>query len=211
MIEIKNLSLKFDDKMLFNGLSFSVDKGEMACITGPSGSGKTSLLRAILGFIPVSNGTISIDGEQVTGLSAVTFRQMTTYLPQELSLPCETVNEMVQLPFELKANHDIKFSKGNLMEEWQKLGLEVSLFDKKVSEISGGQRQRIMLAVSGLLKKELVLVDEPTSALDETSSRLVSAYLASMAAHGATVIAVSHDSEFAVKCNKLIRLNNGDN
>lgn len=206
MLEVKNISLTLGGRMLFDQLSFAVDKGEMLCITGTSGCGKTSLLRAIMGFIPVDRGFISIDGEQVTAESANAFRKFMAYMPQELSFPCTTVREMITLPFDLRANAGVKFSKDAMMDEWKKLDLEEELYDKNVSEISGGQRQRMMLATTRMLDKKFILLDEPTSALDSSTSMLVADYVAGAAADGATILAVSHSQAFAERCNKTISL-----
>ena len=86
------------------------------------------------------------------------------YMPQELSFPCTTVKEMVTLPFGLRANAGVQFSKDVMMDEWKKLELEEELYEKNVSEISGGQRQRMMLATTRMLDKKFILLDEPTSA-----------------------------------------------
>lgn len=211
MLEIKNVTIKLEGKQIFQNLSFSVDKGQIVCVTGDSGAGKTTLLRAILGFVPLDDGTISIDGEMVTAASAETFRRIMSYVPQELSLPSEWVSEMVQMPFGIRANRSVKFSRARLIEEWKKLDLEESLYDSQVSKVSGGQRQRIMLAVSGMLNKPILLVDEPTSALDGTASSHVMDYFRNLAAGGTMIIAVTHDREFAEKCDKIININNGNN
>ena len=68
-------------------LSITVNDGKMVCITGAQGTGKTNLLRAILGFIPVDEGFISIDGELLTPQSAPYFRRQTAYVPQHLTVP----------------------------------------------------------------------------------------------------------------------------
>ena len=190
------------EQVLLGGLSFSADDGEVVCITGESGCGKTSLLRAILGFIPLHEGHISIDGELLTPAAAGEFRKYMAYVPQDLAMPMETVGEMVKMPFALKANISTPFSKARLMEEWQKLDLAPELYDKKVSELSGGQRQRIFISTLGLLQKSIVLADEPTSALDAHTTALVLNYLKALAAKGATVITVSHDPAFADGCDK---------
>ena len=156
--------------------------------------------------MPLDNGNISIDGEPITAESAEVFRQMMSYIPQELSLPSDDVKDMVKLPFTLRVNRDKKYSKAALMAEWKKLGLTEDLYDKKVAQLSGGQRQRIMIAVSGLLGKKVILADEPTSALDATSSTLVADYFQTLASKGAIIIAVSHDNNFAEKCSKIINL-----
>ena len=196
------------EQVLLGGLSFSADDGEVVCITGESGCGKTSLLRAILGFIPLHEGHISIDGELLTPAAAGEFRKYMAYVPQDLAMPMETVGEMVKMPFALKANISTPFSKARLMEEWQKLDLAPELYDKKVSELSGGQRQRIFISTLGLLQKSIVLADEPTSALDAHTTALVLNYLKVLAAKGATVITVSHDPTFASACDKKILILN---
>lgn len=211
MLEIRNISLKLGGKQLFDNLSLSVDKGQVVCVSGDSGAGKTTLLRIILGFLPVDDGVVSIDGELITALSAETFRHSMMYVPQELSLPAESVSEMVRMPFELKANKNVRFSKSKLMEEWKKLNLDAALFDHQVAKISGGQRQRIMLSVCGLLNKPILLVDEPTSALDATCVRLVASYFHDLASRGTMVVAVSHDSVFSSYCDKVININHGNN
>ena len=204
MLEIKNVKIKMGEQVLLGGLSFSADDGEVVCITGESGCGKTSLLRAILGFIPLHEGHISIDGELLTPAAAGEFRKYMAYVPQDLAMPMETVGEMVKMPFALKANISTPFSKARLMEEWQKLDLAPELYDKKVSELSGGQRQRIFISTLGLLQKSIVLADEPTSALDAHTTALVLNYLKALASKGATVITVSHDPAFANGCDKKV-------
>ena len=204
MLEIKNVKIKFGDKTLLGGLSLSAEDGQGVGISGDSGCGKTSLLRAILGFLPLEEGHVSIDGELLTPAAAGEFRKFMAYVPQDLAMPMETVEEMVKMPFALKANISTPFSKKRLMEEWQKLDLDSELYDKKVSELSGGQRQRIIISTLGLLQKPIVLADEPTSALDAHTTALVLNYLKALASKGATVITVSHDPAFANGCDKKV-------
>lgn len=206
MLEVKNASVTLGGKLLFRGVSFTVGDGRTLCITGDSGCGKTTILRAMLGFLPLSEGHISIDGELLTPASAEEFRKQMAYLPQELALPADSVSEMVQLPFELRVNRGCTFSKRLLMEEWAQLDLSPELYNNKVAQLSGGQRQRVMLSVCGLLGKPILLLDEPTSALDSHSAALVLNYLRRMADRGCSVIAVSHDMAFAGGCDKRVEI-----
>lgn len=206
MLEVKNASLQIDDRVLFSGLSFAVEEGKMLCITGPSGSGKTSVLRAILGFMPLNDGVISIDGELLTPSSACEFRKIMSYLPQEQTIPAEQVRDLVGMLLGLKVNRGVAFSKIRLMEEWGRLGLDTALYDKRVAELSGGERQRVLLSVCGLLSRPILIADEPTSALDKESATLVYDYLRRMASRGCIVVTVSHDADFAAGCDAVIRL-----
>lgn len=207
MLEVKNASLRVGGVQLFAGLSFAVADGNTACITGPSGSGKTTLLKAMLGFCPLDEGHISIDGERLTPSSAGEFRKIMSYIPQEVALPSEWVADMVRLPFGLKANQGLTFSKERLLEEWGHLGLDASLYGKRVTELSGGERQRVMLSMAGMMAKPVLLADEPTSALDAGSVELVGRYLRRMADGGCTAVIVTHDARLAGYCDKRIVIN----
>ena len=204
MLELKNVAFSHSGRLLQQGLSFVAERGKVTAVSGPSGCGKTTMLRAILGFHPVDKGFISIDGELVTALSAQAFRQLVAFVPQDLSFPQDRVKDLVELPFRLKANSPLPFSRERVMDQWHRLGLDSSLYDKRLSDISGGERQRIMIANLGLLGKPLVLVDEPTSALDPQSASLVATFLQELALKGAAVLAVTHSTEFV--CDNRILL-----
>lgn len=206
MIKIENISISFGSLILFKALNLHVHKGESVCISGGSGSGKTSLLRAVLGFVPLSEGSIKVDNILLTPKTADSIRRKIAWIPQELALPSEWVSEMVRMPFELKANRETGFSKERLMEYFALLGLEKELYDKRVNEVSGGQRQRIMLAVTAMLDKPLLIVDEPTSALDAESCTRVIAFFKSLCSKGMTVLSVSHDKQFAAGCDRVFTL-----
>lgn len=206
MINIENLSIGFNGLTLFRGVDLHVRQGESVCICGGSGSGKTSLLKAILGFVPVSEGTIRVDGTVLAPKTADHIRRKIAWIPQELALPSEWVSEMARMPFELKANREKGFSKERLMAYFASLGLEEELCGKRVSEVSGGQRQRIMLAVAALLDKPLLVADEPTSALDPESCLRVIRFFQSLCDKGMTILSVSHDKQFAGACDRVFTL-----
>lgn len=206
MINIENISISFGSLTLFKGLNMHVHRGESICICGGSGSGKTSLLKAVLGFIPLNEGSISVDGTLLTHKTVDCIRRKIAWIPQELSLPSEWVSEMVRMPFDLKANREVGFRKELLMDYFMLLGLEKELYDKRVNEISGGQRQRIMLAVTALLNKPLLIVDEPTSALDPGSCTKVISFFRSLCDKGMTILSVSHDKQFAAGCDYVFTL-----
>lgn len=190
--------------MLFSGFNLLLNKGEIVSISGPSGCGKTSLLNAILGFVPLKEGRIILNGILLNKESVDKVRKQIAWIPQELALPLEWVRDMVQLPFGLKANRSTPFSESRLFACFEDLGLERELYDKRVNEISGGQRQRMMIAVASMIGKPLIIVDEPTSALDSGSSEKVISFFRKQAEKGSAVLTVSHDKRFADGCDRHI-------
>ena len=206
MLHINNACIAFGTEVIFSGFEMKLEKGETACIVGQSGCGKTSLLNAVMGFVPLYEGTIKVGGTLLDKSTIDLVRRQIAWIPQELALPFEWVKEMVSLPFELKVNRSVPFSEERLFMCFDELGLEHELYFKRVNEVSGGQRQRIMLAVAALLNKPLIVIDEPTSALDTGSTDKVLAFFRRQAEKGAAVLAVSHDKDFASGCHYLIEL-----
>ena len=206
MLHINNACIAFGTEVLFSGFEMKLEKGETACIVGQSGCGKTSLLNAVMGFVPLYEGTIKVGGTLLDKSTIDLVRRQIAWIPHELALPFEWVKEMVSLPFELKVNRSVPFSEERLFMCFDELGLEHELYFKRVNEVSGGQRQRIMLAVAALLNKPLIVIDEPTSALDTGSTDKVLAFFRRQAEKGAAVLAVSHDKDFASGCHYLIEL-----
>ncbi len=206
MLHINNACVAFGSEVLFSKFNLHLEKGETACIVGQSGCGKTSVLNAVMGFIPLKEGTIKV-GETLLDKSTIDIiRRQIAWIPQELALPFEWVKEMVSLPFDLKVNRSIPFSEERLFACFNELGLEHELYFKRVNEVSGGQRQRIMLAVAAMLNKPLIIIDEPTSALDADSTDKVLTFFRQQAEKGAAVLAVSHDKDFASGCHYVTEL-----
>lgn len=192
MIEFDNLTFIYDNKPLMQHFTCCIARGEKAVLYGPSGHGKSTLLASVAGFVVPDEGCIRIDGRTLDTSTVQQVRRHTAWLPQEFTLPYDTVKEMIEAPFELRINQAMKPSRTTVLEHFARLGLETELYDKRSIEISGGQRQRIMLLIAALLQKEIVLLDEPTSALDPDSIARVIDYIRTW--HEATVLMVSHDN-----------------
>ena len=194
MIQFNNTYFIYDEKPLISGFSVNIARGEKVVIYGPSGSGKSTLVHAILGFVQAEQGEIIVNNLPISPDSINEIRQLTSWLPQDISLPYNSVRDMILAPFEFKANHSRKPSDQEILAEFDKLKLEHNLLEKDITEISGGQKQRILLLTTVLLRKPILLLDEPTSALDAQSVDLVINYLKSLT--DITIIAISHDEKF---------------
>ena len=204
MIQFNNTYFEYDEKPLISGFSVNIARGEKVVIYGPSGSGKSTLVHAILGFIQATQGEIMVNNLPLSPDTITEIRQLTSWLPQDISLPYNTVRDMVLAPFEFKANHSHKPSDQEILAEFDKLGLEHNLLEKGITEISGGQKQRILLLTTVLLRKPILLLDEPTSALDAQSVDLVINYLKSLT--DTTIIAISHDQKLINSLDTKIKI-----
>ena len=204
MIQFNNTYFEYDEKPLISGFSVNIARGEKVVIYGPSGSGKSTLVHAILGFVQATQGEIMVNNLPLSPDTITEIRQLTSWLPQDISLPYNTVRDMVLAPFEFKANHLRKPSDQEILAEFDKLGLEHNLLEKGITEISGGQKQRILLLTTVLLRKPILLLDEPTSALDAQSVDLVINYLKSLT--DTTIIAISHDQKLINALDTKIKI-----
>lgn len=206
MIQLDHVSLNFKDQYILKDFTEHIRRKELVGISGKSGCGKSSLLRTLLGFVPLTEGSIRIDGLPLEPSTVMEIRKKIAYLPQDLNFPLDTVRDMVRVPFELHANRQLRFSEEKLFDLWGQLNLDRRLYDRKVHRISGGQRQRILLSVMAMLHKPLCLVDEPASALDSDSSEKVLEVLRRLREEGSTLVVVSHDQRFLAQCDRTIIL-----
>ena len=203
---IHNASLAFGGKSWFSGLNLTVEAGQVIGITGESGCGKTSLLRAILGFVALTSGTIEVCGLPLDIHHINDIRRRTAYVPQELQPAAEAGRDLLRLTHELEHNR-AQASAEACSRLMSTLALDDSLLDLSAPKLSGGQRQRLLLAAALALPKPLLLLDEPSSALDEESTHRVALAL-QHACHedGRAVLVVSHDPVLLSFCDKVITL-----
>jgi oligopeptide/dipeptide ABC transporter ATP-binding protein len=158
-----------------DGVSFSLDRGEMMALVGESGCGKTSTVQTILGMIKPTSGTVRLNGEQITGLPDRQMRpvrrsvQMIYQDPYESLDPRFRVRQTVEEPMLV---HGIGSSRaerqGLIVQALEQAGLRPPemYLDRYPHELSGGQRQRVAIATSLVLGPQLLLADEPVSMLD---------------------------------------------
>ena len=93
MLELKDTTIAVGDKVLVKNLSLIARDGQITCVTGPEGSGKTVFIRTLMGFLPVNEGFVCVDGELLTPLSSHVFRSMMCYMPQNLRMLTHQLRE----------------------------------------------------------------------------------------------------------------------
>ena len=193
MIEVKNISKKFNNNVVLNGIDLNINKGDVVAIIGPSGTGKSTFLRCLNRLEKPENGSISI-GDLSVDLahsdkkSLVELRKKTSMVFQGFNL----------------------FSKKTALENvLEKVGM-APYINAKPKQLSGGQKQRVAIARALAMEPELLLLDEPTSALDPELVGEVLDTIKKAANEGYTMLLVSHEMNFVKNvATRVIFLENG--
>ena len=189
-----------------DGISFEVEKGEVAVILGPSGAGKSTVLNILGGMDSCDEGEIIIDGTDIAQFSE---KQLTTYRRNDVGfvfqfynlVPNLTAKENVELASQIVADAL------DSTHVFQSVGLGERL-DNFPAQLSGGEQQRVTIARAIAKKPKLLLCDEPTGALDyETGKQILTILQNTARETGTTVLIITHNSAIAEMADRVIRIN----
>ena len=215
LIRLEKVSLKLGNSLnqveILRSINLDIAEKEKISIVGSSGSGKTSLLLVIAGLEKATEGSISVDGQNLTALSEdalASFRQKTVGIVfQSFHLiPTMTALENVAIPLELAGAADVK---ARAEFELLQVGLENRL-SHYPSELSGGEQQRVAIARALVANPKLILADEPTGNLDSaTGSQIIEILFAQANKSKTTLIYVTHDDALAQRADRSIKLRDG--
>lgn len=194
-------------KEIARDLSFQATEGNIVAITGGEAEERTTILEAMLGFLPLKKGWVSIDSEPVLPQTAAYFRNSISYMPRMSGLTEEGVADFMKYVAALKSNKDCIYSKEAVTEEWNLLSVSDKCYDKKFAELTSATAQRICLSLVGLFARPIAILDSPTSAQDENGRIAMLSYLCSEKfKHIATVVATDDPALLSI-CNKTININ----
>lgn len=197
MIEVAHLVKKFNGEKVLEDINLSVAEGELLVILGDSGAGKSVLLQHLIGLLKPDEGTITIDGQEITGFSEpelLQVRKKIGYLFQEGALyDFMNVYENVAFPLEehTRLPEEEIFEKvKNILDMVGLSGVE----ERFPPELSGGMKKRAALARAVILDSKILFCDEPTSGLDPILSRDISDLICHIARQlNCTTVVTSHD------------------
>ena len=217
LIEVKNLVKVYRDGNTYfkalNGVSFSIQKGESVAIIGKSGSGKSTLMHLLAALDKPNEGEILINGQNIAKMKKRELNKLRNqtfgFVFQQFFMnPKDTVLQNVILPLKIAGVSSRK------RKEIALKALEsVELTDKaknKASNLSGGQKQRVCVARAIANSPEIIFADEPTGNLDSKTSKKIEDLLFGLnKENGITLIIVTHDESLAAKCDRQIRIQDG--
>ena len=212
-LEVSDVRAKYGTLEVLKGISFLIEKGEIASLIGPSGSGKSTVLRALMGLTPITGGKVAIGGERMNYSSAKEVRaardRMAIVFQQYNLFQNMTVMQNLTLaPLRIK-----KWDKAEVTSDARRLLGLVGLSDKADAysdQLSGGQQQRVALARALSLKPQILLLDEVTSALDPELVNEVLDTIRKLSEEGMTMIIVSHEMAFVREvADKVVFMDEG--
>lgn len=217
MIEIKDVTKiynggKAGEVKALDDVSLTIEDGEFVAVTGESGSGKSTLLNLIGALDAPTQGKIYVGGQDISGFSeeqAAKFRRENVgfvfqgfYLEESFSV---LVN--VEIPLILRGA-DEKEREALAREMLEKFDL-ADKAEAMPAQLSGGRMQRVCIARALAGGAKLVLADEPTGNLDSVSGSAVIDVFRKLAEEGVTIVMVTHNKEFAARCDRIIELKDG--
>lgn len=199
LVEIKNLTKRFGDNLIWENVNESIEKGDVIVIVGNSGCGKTTFLRCINMLETPSSGQIFIDGDKITAVGAdidkIRSKMGMVYQNFNLFSHLTVLKNIIKAPMVVnKIPKEQAIKEG--MEYLRMVGMQERA-DFMPDQLSGGQKQRVAIARCLAMKPEIILFDEPTSALDPTMVDEVLAVIRNLAKSGFTCVIVTHEMAFA--------------
>ncbi|WP_421508198.1 taurine ABC transporter ATP-binding subunit [Erwinia rhapontici] len=193
MLSVSHLRASYAGQLALQDINLSIGNGELVVVLGPSGCGKTTLLNLIAGFIPADSGSITLDGQPVTGPGA----DRGVVFQHEGLLPWRNVLDNVAFGLQL-AGVEKKARRAVARQMLKKVGLEGA--EKRfIWQLSGGMRQRVGIARALAADPRLLLLDEPFGALDAfTREQMQELLLTLWRDSGKQILLITHDIEEAV-------------
>jgi ABC-2 type transport system ATP-binding protein len=207
MIEVENLTKNYAGFRAVKGISFHVKKGEIVGFLGPNGAGKSTTMKVLAGYLPPTDGKISIAGFDVV-TDSIEVRKRIGYMPENVPLYTDMrVNEFLRFRAELKrvAGRKVK----DRVETVKQLCSLKDVENKIIGTLSKGYRQRVGLADAMVHDPDLLILDEPTIGLDPNQIRAVRDLIKDLGQHHTILLSTHILSEVELTCNRVLVINRG--
>ena len=178
MLTVEQLGRVVDERWLWRGVNFVLEPQMRLGLVGPSGSGKTLLLRSLVQLDRVSEGQVRFEGKPLAAWSLPLYRTRVIYLPQRPTLFEGTVEENLQMLFQLAVHRGRRYERRRIMDYLERLNRGAVFLEQAAPRLSGGEAQILGLLRALQLEPQVLLLDEPTASLDPETTARVEALLA---------------------------------
>jgi len=208
MIEVKNLTKNFGNVVAVNGISFTVNKGEVVGLLGPNGAGKTTTMRILACYLPSTSGTASVAGFDIFN-DSLEVRKRTGYLPENAPLYLD-MSTLDFLNFIATIRGISKREIKNRIKKMVEMCGLGSVINRDIGELSKGFRQRVGLAQTLIHDPEILIVDEPTAGLDPTQIIEMRELIREIGKEKTVVLSSHILPEVSATCNRIIIIHKGE-
>lgn len=215
MIEVKKLKKTYgkvgNTFTALKNVDLTIEDGETIAIVGKSGSGKSTLMHLLIGLDKPSSGDVKTDGKSIYKLDTDEWRgdNVGIIFQQFFLQNNDSVIENVALPLKIQG-----ISKKERVKRALEAIEQVGLKDKsknKANDLSGGQKQRVAIARALVTKPSVLVADEPTGNLDTENGEAIAKLLFELnKTNGTTLLMVTHDEDLAKRCQRVVRLKDGE-
>lgn len=196
ILEVTDLTLRRGERQLVSRLSLRLLPGKLLAIMGPNGAGKSSLLRGILGLLPIAAGEVRISGQPLAALAPEQRARAVAYVPQHSALNLDwSVREVVRMGRFAHRHDSVQGARSDsAIVERSMLQTDVQHLERRrFSTLSGGERSRVLIARALATEAPLLLLDEPTQCLDPAHAIECLNQLWELRGGNKTVVLVTHD------------------
>lgn len=214
ILEIKNLSIFYEEKSILEDVNLNIKENEIICIMGSSGSGKSTLLSCLNGFLIENGGNYTGDvffrGENIKNIKSIELKRKISTLFQD--------SKPFDFSIEKNITYAMEFYEGkikNKKEKVKNLLESVNLYDEvkdnlslSPSKLSGGQRQRLCIARMLTTCPEVLIFDEPCSSLDENNSIIIESLIKELSKKYTIIISTHNEKQANRLADRIIRIEN---
>jgi ABC-2 type transport system ATP-binding protein len=191
VLEAVNLTKRYNGVTALDGLTLTVQPGEVCCLLGANGAGKTTTINLFLNFVEPSGGTARINGLDVTAQPLETKKYL-AYIPETVML-YKNLTGVENLEYFSALAGRPDYSRTQLLDFLAQVGLQPEAADTRVGTYSKGMRQKVGIAIALAKNASALLLDEPTSGLDPKAANEFSALLSRLSQDGVAVLMATHD------------------
>ncbi len=216
MVEVRDVTRAFRSGgttvTAVDGVSLTVPRGEFLAVVGRSGSGKTTLLNLIAGLDQPDEGTVVVDGQEVSRFND---RQMTEFRRHQVGFVFQSFGLLPLLSAAENVDLALRIAGAGIRERGERTRELLSLVglteraNHRPYELSGGEQQRVAVARALANKPRLIIADEPTGELDSTTGAQIFSLLHEVARAGVTVIAATHDPFVMEHVDRVLEMSDG--
>jgi ABC-type transport system involved in Fe-S cluster assembly fused permease/ATPase subunit len=211
-IEFKNVKFQYrDDRIILHNISFTIEPGQKVAVVGESGAGKSTLVKLLFRFYDLNDGSISIDGQEISKVKQSSLRKVIGIVPQDTVLFNDTILE------------NIRYGRPNASDQEVQQAIDLAHLRKFISalpdgqytqvgerglKLSGGEKQRVAIARTILKRPPIMMFDEATSSLDSQSEQAILNALKDIA-QGHTSLVIAHRLSTIIDADKIVVMDKG--